>query len=156
MAERFHIWLNCLGFKSSSLSLNLIDSPYVFAKTLIGSAFTEGLCWNKGTQEDYSMSPYCLGTPTNRILTLQTNSSCYQSLQRMSEFQMLSFFNIEYLIINIVTCGKARGQNPKMPKKKTLRVQRRTTRGLRLYWRLARKNAWTASPTCRAAAIALW
>jgi len=42
-----------------------------------------------------------------------------------------------------------------MPKKKTLRVQRRTTRGLRLYWRLARKNAWTASPTCRAAAIAL-
>ena len=66
----------------------------------------------------------------------------YQSLQRMSEFQMLSFFNLESLIIIIVVaCGKARGQNPKMPKKKTLRVQRRTTRGLRLYWRLARKNA---------------
>ena len=76
-------------------------------------------------------------------------------MQRMSEFQMLSFFNLESLIINSVTRGKARGQNPKMPKKKTLRVQRRTTRGLRLYWRLARKNAWTASPTCRAAAIAL-
>ena len=53
------------------------------------------------------MSPCCLGTPTNRILTLQTNSSYYQSLQRCQSFKCYPT-----LIFNHQHCYLWKGQGP--------------------------------------------
>ena len=49
--------------------------------------FTEGLCWNKGTQEGHSRSPCCLGTPTKRIFTFQTNSSYINHCEGCQSFK---------------------------------------------------------------------
>ena len=95
--------------------------------------FTEGQCWNKGSQELHSRFPCYLGTPER--INHYFHHDCSFAIPLLILKNAMSIIIVIIITNNnsiIATWGNAKGQNPKIPKKRTLRVQRSTTRGLRL------------------------